>query len=203
MIDVGFFDFGGVIAEEGFVGGLRAIGLEQGKDPGAVLQAGVDAAWETEFVLGRADEAAFWDFVRARTGIVGEDADLRRRLYDHFIIRPWMLEVVDRVRAAGVRPAILSDQAWWLDKMDEMHGFFRHFDKVFNSFHCGLSKRDEAFFKLALDEMGTEAGRTFFVDDNEGNVERADKLGMNAILYVDRPAFERELHALVPAAAGK
>ncbi len=203
MIDVGFFDFGGVIAEEGFVGGLRAIGLEQGKDPDAVLQAGVDAAWETEFVLGRSDEAAFWAFVRDRAGVKGEDAALRQYLYDHFVVRPWMLEAVDRVRAAGVRPAILSDQMWWLDKMDEKHGFFKRFDMVFNSYHSGLSKREEAFFELAIKGMGTTPARTFFVDDNEGNVERARKLGMNAILYVDRPAFERELYALVPAAAGK
>ncbi len=200
MMDVGFFDFGGVIAEEGFVKGFRAIALSQGLEPDVVLQAGVDAAWDTGFVLGLSEESAFWDFVRIRAGVKGEDAFLRQHLYNNFVVRPWMLEIVDKVRAAGVRPAILSDQLWWLDVINAKYGFFSRFDKVFNSYHHGVSKRQEAFFELAMKEMDVTPERSFFVDDHPGNVERANKLGMKAILYQDRASFEEALYALVPQA---
>jgi len=200
MIQAGFFDFGGVIAEEGFVKGFRAIALSQGLEPKDVLQAGVDAAWNTGFVLGRSEEAAFWDFVRKRAGVKGEDSFLRQHLYDNFVIRPFMLDAVEKVRSAGVRPAVLSDQTWWLDVMNAQHGFFSLFDMVFNSYHCGMSKREEAFFEFALGKMKAAPEESFFVDDNPDNVKRAAGLGMKTILYEDRESFEKALYALIPDA---
>jgi putative hydrolase of the HAD superfamily len=63
------FDFGGVIAEEGFWEGLRAIGKEKGLDPDEFFRT-VDALnYETGYLLGKADEASFWNAFREKTGI--------------------------------------------------------------------------------------------------------------------------------------
>jgi len=51
------FDFGGVIAEEGFWKGLRVIGMKNGIDPDEFFRT-VDALiYETGYLIGKADEA--------------------------------------------------------------------------------------------------------------------------------------------------
>ncbi len=73
------FDFGGVIAEEGFWEGIQTIGKEHGLDPDAFFRM-IDALiYETGYLTGKADEAEFWNEVRKNTGISCTDTELRTR----------------------------------------------------------------------------------------------------------------------------
>ncbi len=187
------FDFGGVLAEEGFKEGLQAIGRQSGVDPEEMARAGFDLVHRTGYVTGRAGEASFWDSLRNEAGAKGTDDDLRREVISRFVIRPWMIQTVERLREQGLITGILSDQTQWLDELEREHDFFRHFHYVFNSFHTGVSKRDSAAFDRAAARMGIPAGVTLFVDDQPGNVERARERGMKAILFKDRRGFQEEL----------
>ena len=131
------FDYGGVLAEEGFVNGLRAIVAAQGLDPDASQRAGADAVHDSGYVTGRGTESQFWALWRSRTGVRGEDAYLRDQVLSRFVLRPAMIELVRALRRKGVITAILSDQTDWLDKLDARDQFFREFDKIYNSFHLG------------------------------------------------------------------
>ncbi|MFP5238787.1 MAG: HAD family hydrolase, partial [Acidobacteriota bacterium] len=165
-------------------------------------QAGLKAVWDSGYVFGRADEAAFWALFKERTGIEGDSDRWREDILSRFVLRPWMLDLSDRLRGLGVRTAILSDQTDWLSLMDERHGFFRHFDKVYNSYNHAMSKLEPRFFLMALEGLGVRPERALFVDDNSGNVARARELGLKAILYETRAGFERELRAICPEALG-
>lgn len=197
-IDVVFFDFGGVIAEEGFVGGLRAMAEARGLDPEAVTAKGVELAYGSGYVVGGLDEASWWRSFRRATGVDGADEQLRAEVLTRFVIRPWMLDWADALKAAGKRPAILSDQVEWLDELERRHGFFAHYDKVLNSFHTGVSKRQEAAFVQACQALDTAPERALFVDDATRNVELARRVGLAAIHYTDREGFEAELLRQVP-----
>ena len=197
-IDVLLFDFGGVLAEEGFQQGLEAIGRLSGVDPEAMVHAGFDLIHRTGYVVGKAEESAFWETLRKEAGARGSDRALRREILNRFTIRPWMLELADRLKASGLTLGILSDQTQWLDELDARDDVFRHVHHVFNSYHTGLSKRDPAAFDHAVDCLETEPGRVLFVDDHAGNVERASKRGLKTILYKDRSPFLRELARYVP-----
>ena len=200
LLDAVLLDFGGVLAEEGFASGLKAMAQAGGLDEHHVWQTGLQAVWDSGYVFGRADEAAFWKLFKDRTGIEGDEAGWREDILSRFTVRPWMRQIVERLRALGVRVAILSDQTDWLGMLDARQVFFRHFDKVFNSYDHAMTKQEPEFFHLALSELGVKPGRALFVDDNPGNVERARSLGLHAILYQDREGFERELERLCPAA---
>ncbi len=63
------FDFGGVIAEEGFREGLFAIGRMQGLDPERFFRDVERIIVATGYLTGAGDEARFWDAVRKETGI--------------------------------------------------------------------------------------------------------------------------------------
>jgi len=187
------FDFGGVLAEEGFREGLKEIGRANGLDPETFFETAGETAYETGYVIGRIDEHAYWQEVRKRTGIKGSDAELRRELLDRFEIRPWMIEIVRRVRNQVREVSILSDQSNWLDELNEQHDFFKEFDQVFNSYHLGKGKRDPTLFSDIARSLRVKPSEIVFVDDNEGHIERARSHGLHGILFVDRAGLIAEL----------
>jgi len=196
-------DFGGVIAEEGFAKGLKALAASLGQDPHALWKTGLQAVWDSGYVLGKGSEADFWALFKRRTGVEGDTAAWREVILDGFTVRPWVLGLVDRLRGLGVVTAILSDQTDWLEHLDSRQHFFNHFDAVFNSYHYGMSKLEDAFFHLALTGLAADPASTLFVDDNPVNVERAKALGMHAVLYETRQGLEEALQTLCPALAGE
>ncbi len=198
-IEAVLFDFGGVLAEEGFREGLETIGRSSGVNPAAMARTGFDLVHRTGYVTGRADEAAFWRALRKEGGARGTDEELRREILSRFVVRPWMIDIADRARASGRIVGILSDQTQWLDEIDRVEGLFRHFDHVFNSYHTGVSKRDPAAFERATAHLRLPPRKVLFVDDHPGNVERARAAGLVALLYTGAGQFLAELSAYVPS----
>ena len=191
-------DFGGVLAEEGFRDGLTDIAVAAGRDPAQVVPVAYEMAWSTGFVVGGCDTAAFWRAFRQATGIAGTDAALTETVLARFRPRPEMFAMIDRARRLGLTTAILSDQTEWLAVLDARHDVFSHFDAVFNSYHYGVTKRDPAFFNLALAALDARPETTLFIDDAPRNVDLAASLGLRTILYRDQASFGRDLAAACP-----
>lgn len=196
-------DFGGVLAEEGFAEGMKAIARENGLDEAVIWRAGLQAVWDSGYVSGRADEAEFWQLFKGRTGLAGDEARWREDILSRFAVRSWMPPIITRLRDLGVTTAILSDQTDWLALLDSRQDFFKYFDVVLNSYHHGMTKQEPEFFLLALRETGLAPEAALFVDDNPGNVERARALGLQAHLYLGREGFEAEIARLCPEALGR
>jgi len=199
VIELVLFDFGGVVAEEGFREGLWAIAEKNGIDREAFLQGAVDAIVDSGYLTGGADEQTFWEILRRTYGLRGTDDALRREILDRFVIRPWMLDAVRKVRGAGARTALLSDQTNWLDELEGQHGFFRHFEKIFNSFHTGKSKYDASLFDDVLQDMKVQPEKALFIDDNRGHIGRASERGLHTICFTERESFSREIAPFFPA----
>ena len=192
------FDYGGVLAEEGFREGLAEIARRHGLDPDWMLRQGMDAVYDSGYVTGRGTEADFWRLLEARTGITGDEARLREEILQRFRLRPEMLALVDELRSRGFRVAILSDQTDWLDRLEARDRFFHHFDRVFNSHHLGMGKRDPRTFRVVACRMGVEPGEVLFIDDSPGNVERARRAGMKALRFENTEAFREALDRFLP-----
>ncbi|MDY6950529.1 MAG: HAD family phosphatase [Thermodesulfobacteriota bacterium] len=197
-MDAVLFDFGGVLAEEGFRNGLLAIARGNGLDQEGFARTGFELVYDLGYVLGRGDEGAFWKALRERFPITAPDSALRNAILSHFRLRPWMLDIVRMLKKEGLGLAILSDQTNWLDELDSRHGFFRWFDHVFNSYHLGKSKKDASVFEDVLAHMGVQAGQALFVDDHGAHIDRAKGKGLHTLWYVDRKRFERELASFCP-----
>lgn len=182
-VEAVLFDYGGVIAEEGFVEGLTAIADKNGLDRKYFLDRAFDLIYTTGYLTGRAGEAAFWKAMRDATGITGADRELTEEILTRFVLRPWVLDLVRDLRSMKATVGILSDQTNWLDELNKRDDFFRHFDRVFNSYHLGLSKRDGVVFDEIVRRLGSAPERTCFIDDSEGNCRRARERGLRVILY--------------------
>jgi len=189
------FDFGGVLAEEGFREGLKAIGRQNRLDPDYFFMIASKLVYDTGYITGTADETAYWDALRKKTGITGSDKELRGKILKRFILRPDMIKYVERLKASGVVTAVLSDQTNWLDDINKKTPFYQYFDHVFNSFRLKKSKKDPSVFRDVCSAMGFKPDEVVFVDDNIENIGRALNEGLNTIHFRDMKDFENKLRA--------
>jgi putative hydrolase of the HAD superfamily len=201
------FDFGGVLADEGFRDGLAAIGKLSGLAGEDIVVKGHELVLKTGYVTGRAREGRWWDALRSEAGVRGADEALRLEIIERFTLRPSMLGLVDDLRNGGLTVGILSDQTNWLDEIDGRFHLYGRFDYVFNSYHMGKSKNDPTHFDDVLKLLNRQAQEVLFVDDNAGHVSRAVDRGWKAILYGNQEGFLRELSGQLirtcPESSGK
>ncbi|HUI45256.1 MAG TPA: HAD family phosphatase [Nitrospirota bacterium] len=198
LITAVLVDFGGVLAEEGFLEGMRAIGRKNGLDPDEFFKTVDSLIYETGYLTGNADEAFFWNAVRKRTGIGGADHDLRAEILDRFVLRPDMLALMDSLRRRGIAVAMLSDQTNWLEEIDRSTSLFSHFDRVFNSYRMEKSKRDSSVFDYVCASLDVEPQKVLFVDDNISHIARARRRGLHTIHFVSREDCKNQLKNYFP-----
>lgn len=197
MIRAVLLDFGGVMAEEGFHEGLLEIGKRSGRDPDEFFRTADTLIYETGYLVGRADEASFWNAVRNTTGIRGTDAEFTHEIMKRFLLRPDMIASVDELRSGGYLVAMLSDQTNWLDAIDQETGLFRHFDRVFNSYRIHKSKRDATVFVDVCAALGVRPEETIFVDDNVNHIKRAQGQGLQTIHFVGMDEYKRQIRNFI------
>jgi FMN phosphatase YigB (HAD superfamily) len=196
-IEVVLFDFGGVIAEDGWKKGLKVIAKANGLDESKLLQDAIDTIYGTGYLLGKAPESRFWSALREKTGITEDDALIIKEIFPRFLIRDWMIDLVKKVKAKQITVGILSDHTDWLDKLNQQYRFFKWFDHVFNSYHLGKGKRDSSLFDDVARTLGRPPEKILFIDDDPGHVDRARKKGWKAIRYVDRDSFIEEMEMIL------
>lgn len=188
-IAVVLFDFGGVLAEEGWKQGFRAIAEANGLNGEELIIAAADVAYSTGYITGKGSEADFWKELREKTGIKGDDSYFMYEIISRFVPREWMFKLVLNLKAKNLTTGILSDQTNILDRLNAKYGFFKLFDHVFNSYHVGKGKRDISLFDDIARFLKTEPDGILFIDDDAGNVKRAKQKGWNVIQYIDQNSF--------------
>jgi putative hydrolase of the HAD superfamily len=93
-----------------------------------------------------------------------------------------MLDLVRRVRDAGVRTAILSNniaefRSHWKALIDADNIV----DVVIDSSEVGMRKPERGIYELTVERLGVTADRAVFLDDLEANVEGAVRAGLRGI----------------------
>lgn len=196
MIKAILFDFGGVIAEEGFREGLKALARQQGLDESQIFQAGMDAVYESGWVKGRGSEHDFWQIMAQKTGLRGDPEVMREAILERFRIRPAMLALVDNLRRRGYLVGLLSDQTEWLDELDRRHGIYSHFDKLYISYRLGKGKRNPSLFQEITQDLDFLPEQILFIDDSPDNIQRAREFGWQGIVFTDEDTLSDQLRKL-------
>jgi putative hydrolase of the HAD superfamily len=121
--------------------------------------------------------------------------EARRALFGRpMVASEVMVDAVRRVRAAGHRTALLTNNAReWGTTWRALMPFDELFDVVLDSCEIGLRKPDPAIYRLTCDRLGLLPSECLFVDDLECNVVAARELGMEALLCHDGPATAAEV----------
>jgi putative hydrolase of the HAD superfamily len=136
----------------------------------------------------RLDASSYWRTVAHDLGRPLAESDIPR--LTELDVRSWthldacMMEWARRVRAGGVRIAILSNMGLELRNwIVHESGWLADFD--FATFSCdlGVAKPDAAIYQHCLSGLGVAASETLFFDDRQPNVDGARLLGIHAVHF--------------------
>lgn len=153
-----------------------------------------DSDW-AHFDLGAVREAELAQRIATRIGVRPEQV---RRVIDaippHLVPQADVVTLFHRLKAAGHRLFYLSNMpAPFADHLERCNAFVADFDGGLFSGRVGLMKPQPAMFALALQRFGVDPAQTLFIDDHPGNVEAAQRLGWQALLYTDAAALQSQL----------
>ena len=98
-----------------------------------------------------------------------------------------MYELVERLKAAGVRTVAGTNTIDTHYAIHDERGDYAVFDKVYASNLMHVSKPDHAFWRHILSEEGVDAHEALFLDDLAENVAGAAAVGLHAVQYLTLP----------------
>lgn len=207
-LDAVLFDFGGVFTDSPFEV-ARRFGAKLGANPERVLEivfgpyhADTDHPWHR---LERGEMAL--ETARQEIIALGAAEDLDTDLFRVLSamgrgggVRQPFIDSARRLRTAGIGTAIVTNNVReFRDVWRAMVPVDELFDAIVDSSEVGKRKPDPAIYHHALTVLGNvPPSRALFLDDFEGNVVAARRLGMRAILVEPDPQSAMdELAAIV------
>lgn len=106
--------------------------------------------------------------------------------YSDIRLDPRATEVLDALRSAALRLAVVSNAASASERLVDIFGLRDRLNAVVMSFSVGALKPDPRIYRCALDVLGVSAKETFFVGDGRDlELHGARRLGLRTIL-IDR-----------------
>lgn len=105
-----------------------------------------------------------------------------------------ILDIVKSLRENGDRVHLASDnEANRAKYLMENVGLQDHFDSAFFSCDLGVTKSDPNFFVKVAEKLGIDVSELNFWDDDQKNVDIAEKENVKAHLYTSPENFEKEV----------
>jgi len=195
------FDLGGVVYPspfEAFDAYDVEAGLDAGTVRGLIRSSSETGAWAA---LERGELAMdeFFALLAAEAAAAGFELDgarLMQMIGRGFGPRPAMARAIQRINAAGLRTAALTNN--WprpSDGVAAVNGNGLGFDVVIESAVVGLRKPDPRIYELVLRELDVEASGSVFLDDLGINLKPARAMGMTTIKVTDPDTALTELAA--------
>jgi epoxide hydrolase-like predicted phosphatase len=129
-------------------------------------------------------------------GVAVPPADLLTGLFAQMRPDPAMFALVEDLKRAGVRVALLSNSWGNTYPWHQLDGVF---DPVVISGEVGMRKPNPDIFRHTLGLLGVPPQRAAFVDDAVPNVDGAARVGMRTVLHSDPATTRQQLARLVPA----
>lgn len=195
-------DFGGVISRTLFeTHNLTEAALDL--PPGSLTWQGpfapdTDPLWR-DMQAGMISERDYWAHRTTEVGaLTGQDwqqmsdfVRAARGADPGAVIRPEFRAAIDRVRLAGIKLAVLSNELdlfYGADFRDKLP-FLAGFDVIVDATYTGILKPDPRAYQACLDQLGLPAASCVFVDDQRRNVDGALAVGLPTVHFdVANPA---------------
>ncbi|MEM8618807.1 MAG: HAD-IA family hydrolase [Actinomycetota bacterium] len=191
MIRAVLWDFGGVILSSPF-DAFDRYERERGVPPGLIRSVNATNPDSNAWALLERSEIGPAEFDRL---FAEESEQLGHRVPGADVlallagdIRPEMVDMLDRVIAAGYRTACLTNNVVSADPRavrPDVHAVMERFDHVIESSKVGVRKPEVRFYEIACDTVGVEPRECVFLDDLGINLKPAKAMGMTTIKVTD------------------
>ncbi len=101
------------------------------------------------------------------------------------IIRPEFLTALERVKKAGRRCAILSNELdlFYGCKLRQQLSFLEAFELIIDATYTGVLKPDPRAYEMICDGLGVASGTCVFVDDQLRNIKGAQAAAMKTVHF--------------------
>lgn len=193
-----FVDTGGVLEFTSETGWVEKWEFRLGLDPGDLARI-VSPIWQP----GRTGAASLAEIEEQTAEALHVDRDLAHELWDD--MWAWYVgtpndDLVEYL--ASLRPryqlAIVSNSFVGAREREEtLYGFAGIFEAIIYSHEEGLEKPDPAIYLLACERLRVRPEDVVFVDDTEGHVAAAERIGMRGVVFRDNrsaiPEIQRHL----------
>jgi len=119
-------------------------------------------------------------------GYQGDLEKIEKEYLDTIELNDGFLDFITAIREKYKLAILSNDSSRWSNYLREKFDINKFFDVINISGDLKIQKPDERIFELTIEQLGCSAEDCFYVDDREGNVEAASKMGMYAVLFNSR-----------------
>ncbi|NQY55286.1 MAG: HAD-IA family hydrolase [Ilumatobacteraceae bacterium] len=203
MIRAVLWDFGGVILSSPF-DAFDRYERERGVPPGLIRSVNATNPDSNAWALLERSEIDSAEFDRL---FAQESAELGHRVPGADVlallageVRPEMVDMLDRVIAAGYRTACLTNNVVSADPRatrTDVQDVMERFEHVIESSKVGVRKPEVRFYEIACDTVGVQPHECVFLDDLGINLKPAKAMGMTTIKVTDPAAAIAELTSVL------
>jgi putative hydrolase of the HAD superfamily len=149
---------------------------------------------------GKLSEQELWKALSKDFGIREVDADehlFTRRFVNTLEKMPGMYELIDELKAQGIKVLLLTNVSPQFAEVLEQKGHYDPFDLKVLSYEVGSWKPDVEIYNHAIQKLGVKPQEAVFIDDQEKNTVAARKLGIHGIIFSDTEQVKKQLAKLI------
>lgn len=121
--------------------------------------------------------------VLAQIGFKGDLTKIEKEYLDSIEINEGFYDFAELAKKQCRLAFISNDSSEWSTYLREKYNINKYFDAITVSGDVKMRKPDERIFKMTIEQLGCTADECIFIDDRKPNLETAELLGMNTILF--------------------
>lgn len=132
--------------------------------------------------VGKLTSLEVWEAL----GFQGDVEKIEKEYLDTIELQDGILAFLDAVKGNYKLAIISNDSSRWSRYLREKFDLNKYFDVISISGDLKMQKPDEEIFLLTVEKLGVKVEDCVYIDDREGNLEAAKKVGMKPILLNSR-----------------
>ena len=133
---------------------------------------------------GEWDSLQVWEVL----GYTGDLEQIEKEYLDTIELNDGFKDFIAAAKKKYKLAIISNDSSRWSRYFREKFDINKYFDVISISGDLKIEKPDERIFKLTLEKLGVGAEDCLYVDDREGNLAAAERLGMKPVMFNSRNA---------------
>lgn len=194
MIKAITFDLDGVYFTEDSFKKLKSIFPTNNSNPDFVEHVLKKSDEVMNFKKGIMSETDYWNFVNQSFGQNLSIEQITNLLMEAYSVNQNVVDYVKKVRSEGVKTCICTNNfPTRINALNKKFNFLSDFDVQVFSYDVGINKPDTKIFQTLIEKSGVLPSELFYADDNQGCVDSAISVGINAITYTNFENFTIEL----------
>lgn len=200
MIKALIFDYGNVLS--------RTLNLQPrtdwetrlGLQPGQLQRVVHNETSWVEAQCGRLSVDAYWSDIGRQLKLETPAlTQLRADFYRSDLRNDELVDYIAKQHESGIKTAILSNFSLELKDFLDQQALFPHFDQVAISADMGVMKPAVQAYQVVLDMLDLPAANCVFIDDLPPNIDGAQAIGLQGVVFRDNPSCIAELTRLINA----